>query len=489
MDLAPNLLYFLQSNDKLPPVATNPEECIIGPNIEERLDGAPSWGNSSNEQGSKMMNNNGRKRKQCSQDAVDHLDDGETNASGSISKIEDSKKDDKIPTKSSTFNQGVGTFLSSGCCIIPNVLPPSFVSSCKQKATSDLSFLHSELQSRKKEAIATNSPHLLAAVQRGDFRELVKRDGKRCDVRFQLDRFPFTCPGLIYNSIIFPLVRELLGCGGGGEVSLLYAGVMWALSDEKNDSACPAQQQRQPQKWHGDGGHLFHHAHMPPHCINVFYPLVDITPDNGGTEFIPGSHIFGQFDMHKNEFGLCCKAGDAILFDYRVKHRGGANLSISDRPVLYLAYAKSFFRDAGNVRSGNSLVSSPSLSPVWVSRMLSGEPMRMNCGFEDSNGNAITSSSPANAMATNPTTTNDEITAAAEGDHQAQGSGERWVLFQMNIELDSGDPQTITVHNGDVASEVSSQFCKSKNLSDDFIPLLTGAIQQQIDAYMLSKKQ
>ena len=26
------------------------------------------------------------------------------------------------------------------------------------------------------------------------------------------------------------------------------------------------------QKHHGDGGHLFDHAHLPPHCINVFYP-------------------------------------------------------------------------------------------------------------------------------------------------------------------------------------------------------------------------
>ena len=61
---------------------------------------------------------------------------------------------------------------------------------------------------------------------RGDFCELVDRDGGRRDVRFQLDRFPFSCPGLVYNSMVYPLIQELLG---GGDVNLLYAGIMWAM--------------------------------------------------------------------------------------------------------------------------------------------------------------------------------------------------------------------------------------------------------------------
>ena len=78
-----------------------------------------------------------------------------------------------------------------------------------------------------------------AKVHRVDFREIVGRDGGRQDVRFNVHLFPFAAPGLIYNSVVFPLVQNLLG---GGDVSLLYCGVMWAsrgsdpqeVSDAKN---------------------------------------------------------------------------------------------------------------------------------------------------------------------------------------------------------------------------------------------------------------
>ena len=80
-----------------------------------------------------------------------------------------------------------------------------------------------------------------------------------------MDRGEFVSPGLIYNSTIYPLVRELLG---GGDVQLLYAGVMWAEGHSNQT----------PQKWHGDGGHCFtENGHQPPHCINVFYPLIDLS--------------------------------------------------------------------------------------------------------------------------------------------------------------------------------------------------------------------
>ena len=42
------------------------------------------------------------------------------------------------------------------------------------------------------------------------------------------------------------------------------------------------------------------------------------------------------------------KAGDAILFDYRVLHRGRANASDRPRPLLYFTYARPWFTDATN---------------------------------------------------------------------------------------------------------------------------------------------
>jgi ectoine hydroxylase-related dioxygenase (phytanoyl-CoA dioxygenase family) len=415
-------------NFPLFPVAKTPEKCVVGPKDDERVTNLPSWHSSA--ESSSCIYSHKRKRSDAAAN----------------------------PSSTDSFSHAVKTFLSSGCCVIPDVLPQKFISDTLVKATNDLEFLEGELNLLREKAIQEENANLLAQVGRGDFRELVDRDGGRRDVRFQLDRYPLSARGLIYNSTVFPIVKALLG---GGDICLLYAGVMWAKPNNSAD---------EPQKWHGDGGHLFHHTHLPPHCINVFYPLVDLSKENGCTEFVPGSHQLGSFDKRRNhQFGLCCKAGGAVLFDYRLKHRGGSNVSKKPRPVLYLAYAKPFFRDAGNSRSGTSLVHSKSMhSPPWVSRILQGGAEKMGQGFENQDPEREDSSAPlSNHTATAP----------------PAGSGERWVLFRMNVEVPNCDEaKTITVYHGDVANEVSAQFCQDNGLDESFVSVLAGAIQQQMDS-------
>ena len=41
-------------------------------------------------------------------------------------------------------------------------------------------------------------------------------------------------------------------------------------------------------------------------------------------------------------------AGGAILFDYRILHRGLGNGSPADRPMLYFTYGRQWFRDSTN---------------------------------------------------------------------------------------------------------------------------------------------
>lgn len=307
-------------------------------------------------------------------------------------------------------------------------------------------------------------------MHRCDFAELVQRDGGRLDVRFQMDRGAYVAPGLVYNPVVYPLVKALLG---GGDVNLLYAGVMWAKGHADQT----------PQRWHGDGGHLFtENGHQPPHCINVFYPLIDLTPDHGPTEFMPGTHRLGRFNDGGSgsaggaaTVGLCCRAGGCVLFDYRIKHRGGANITSQDRPVLYLAYGKPWFRDTGNLRSGKSVVGARAgvASPAWTARILRGAPMPMGEGFAES----AVPSSPTTAAAT---------PAATTGVH-APASGEQWVLFEMDVELDSGMTAPLTARYGDVAAELSAQFCLQHGLADHFVPVLTTAVQQQIDACLATR--
>ena len=141
---------------------------------------------------------------------------------------------------------------------------------------------------------------------------------------------------------------------------LLYACVMVAEGTGRSSVSATT---RTAQQWHGDGGHIFEHSHQPPHCINVFVPLDDLTDANGPTEFVPGTHVLHAFgtevsscsDQHgstdqnlQTSFAAKAKAGGVVMFDYRLKHRGGLNDSPNDRLLLCLCYAKPWFQDQAN---------------------------------------------------------------------------------------------------------------------------------------------
>lgn len=431
--------------------ATCLKDCLVGPPEDERKSGSPCWTDShphpTTAEDVTLKNTSGKRKRQ----------DADT---------------------SSTIQQAVDTFLSSGCCIIPNALPPEFVQTCLAKATVDLELLNTELKARREEARSGAASHSIANAYRVDYREMVDRDGGRRDVRFDLGNFPYAAPGLVYNSMVLPLVQKLFSSGGTcaqttttttNDINLLYMGVMWARPASEGIT--------DHQKWHADGGHLFDHCHLPPHCINVFFPLIDVASEHGPTEVQPGSHVLGKFnDTSHSVVGLEAKAGSAILFDYRLKHRGGLNTSQQPRPILYLAFAKPWFRDAGNTRSGKSIFSSPTYndkSEPWVSRLLTGRAMPMGTGFDK-----VTSNNNSSSAATEDDT--------ADPAQQGSGSGERWILFKMNVQLDSdaeGNPreETIEIHNGDIAVEVATQFCLEHQLSNEFVPVLTDTIQQQIN--------
>ena len=109
------------------------------------------------------------------------------------------------------------------------------------------------------------------------------------------------------------------------------------------------------QPWHSDGPHMPgpHDAGdgepfvAPLHAVNVFVPLVDITTLNGGTEFTPGSHVdFERRDVASRT--PLVRAGHALIFDYRTRHRGLGNSSGDERPLLYLTYARPFWLDVYN---------------------------------------------------------------------------------------------------------------------------------------------
>jgi len=135
-----------------------------------------------------------------------------------------------------------------------------------------------------------------------------------------------------------PLVHAALGA----DAQLTHYGCMLSFP---NSAAQP---------WHSDGPHIRSGGDprfvAPMHAVNVFVPLVDLTTSNGPTEFVPGSHVWHDLDEEPKAPTEVyrVKAGQAILFDYRLKHRGLGNASSSERPLIYITYSRPFFLDVYN---------------------------------------------------------------------------------------------------------------------------------------------
>lgn len=97
------------------------------------------------------------------------------------------------------------------------------------------------------------------------------------------------------------------------------------------------------QDWHTDGAH----ADAPraggpgaPYAVCVFVPLIDLDEGTGCTQFWPGTHAdreLAGFGPASEVLGAAVApyvaAGSAVLYDYRLMHRGLANRS-RERPVL-----------------------------------------------------------------------------------------------------------------------------------------------------------
>ena len=132
------------------------------------------------------------------------------------------------------------------------------------------------------------------------------------------------------------------------------------------------------QHWHRDAAALFEAphsgaaAHPRPHGIVVFVPLDDVPQERGPTEFLLRSHIQCAADQqyegkldggpdpalpagsprrtllitecpHSFDSGTwkaTAETGDAILFDLRILHRGGENVSPGPRPQIYATYTR-----------------------------------------------------------------------------------------------------------------------------------------------------
>lgn len=176
------------------------------------------------------------------------------------------------------------------------------------------------------------------------YKEVASRCLGRLDVRWRTNLFPFNAPEVVENTFITKLMEKLLG----KDAKLLYCGLIYSMPNSAD------------QPWHQDGTPLFDESELkvdvPPYAMNVFIPLDNIDEAIGPTEFILESHknehaqrinlnVDKAIQWDYQPIGPLLFSGEVLIYDYRVCHRGAKNLSTQTRTMLYLMYARPWFKE------------------------------------------------------------------------------------------------------------------------------------------------
>jgi ectoine hydroxylase len=103
-------------------------------------------------------------------------------------------------------------------------------------------------------------------------------------------------------------------------------------------------------RWHQDGGrqNLELESPRPRLSVKVAYFLSDVeTPDQGALRLIPGSHLHDTLSKEREPaeaMPLLVSAGSAVVFDRRLWHARGDNVSQRTRKALFYGYTYRWIR-------------------------------------------------------------------------------------------------------------------------------------------------
>ena len=101
---------------------------------------------------------------------------------------------------------------------------------------------------------------------------------------------------------------------------------------------------------HSDLAFILPEPWLYPWSVNAVWCLTDITRENAGTLYIPGSHLWRtQADVPDNAAELLvpfeASAGSLLVMDGRLWHTSGANVTQDEeRALLFAYYSASFLR-------------------------------------------------------------------------------------------------------------------------------------------------
>ena len=108
---------------------------------------------------------------------------------------------------------------------------------------------------------------------------------------------------------------------------------------------------------------------VAPWAMNIIWCLTDVTPENGATLYIPGSHKWQTrgdvpADAYRQLRPFEARAGAIIAMEGRLWHTSGANVTADqDRALLFGYYTRTFLRPQVNWNAGMSMENQATLSP------------------------------------------------------------------------------------------------------------------------------
>lgn len=160
-------------------------------------------------------------------------------------------------------------------------------------------------------------------------------------------------PVIYANETVLAIVRLLVG-------ENIIVGEMGAVISHPGAA---------PQYTHRDSKFLFggipDEIDLPPYSVTMLVPLTDVPMEMGPTEFWPGSHRVVDDSRSENPQRKAMKAGSVLLWDARLLHRGGANLSQSVRPAVYITYQRPWYFE----RSGYESKPQVRITPALLGRL------------------------------------------------------------------------------------------------------------------------
>ena len=106
----------------------------------------------------------------------------------------------------------------------------------------------------------------------------------------------------------------------------------------------PAEQHQQA-AWHQDYRRWMGGLDV---SFNAFFMIDDFTTENGGTLVVPGTHLSEERPsddyLNANKVQITGKAGSVLIFNSRVWHAGGSNLTDKPRRAINHQYTYSYIR-------------------------------------------------------------------------------------------------------------------------------------------------